>query len=176
MRSTLCPVKPAVGGQTRRPEFMTLNVKMAQLAHHKQLFDVLRCSYGAHSAFMFHYEMESSGHRPPLLLFVPRGRRWWTRFSTQSASPTAWRSSRWRTQGSNRRFPLSWHILLVESNFLSHLLLAPVAPLCRTLPLLLSPFHLTSHLTSAAVLTSSSSASPPFSLPLSSLSLCSFVQ
>lgn len=108
--------------------------------------------------------------------FFPRGLRWWTRFSTQSASPTAWRSSRWRTQGSNRRFPLPWHLLLVESNFLSHLLLAPVAPLCHTLPLLLSPFQLTSHLPSAAILTSASSVSPPFSLLLSSLSLRTFVQ
>lgn len=38
-----------------------------------------------------------------------RGRRWWTRSCTQSASPTVWRSSLWKTQDSNRRFLSVWY-------------------------------------------------------------------
>lgn len=44
-----------------------------------------------------------------IFLFVSRGQRWWTRFCTQSASQTVWRSSLWKMQDSNRRFPLPWH-------------------------------------------------------------------
>lgn len=86
-------------------------------------------------------------------LFVSRGRRQWTRFCTQSASPTVWRSSPWRTQDSNRRFPLSLLTVkpsVVKTNLASYS--SPHTTTFQTPPLfscpasiyLISPFHLRS--------------------------------
>lgn len=137
-------------------------------------------------------------------LFVSRGRRWWTRFSTQSASPTVWRSSLWRMQDSNRRFPRSRHLLfnLISSPCLlltpsplkhsstSPLLTFPLPPafsLPSPLLLFLHPLFslpsISSHLLTLAhhppflgCLDLSNFASPPFSLPLTSLNLCFSIQ
>lgn len=54
-----------------------------------------------------------------LLALVRRGQRWWTRSCTQSASPTAWRSSLWRMQDSNRRFPSTSPVIQPSANLIS---------------------------------------------------------
>lgn len=125
-------------------------------------------------------EQEPSSQTSMCCLCFVRGRRWWIKFCTPSASPTVWRSSLWRMQDSNRTFSSSSSALpvtsllydVISSPFLlltpspvKHLPTSPSLPfpilvsLCLSphfsLPSLVSPPHLSfSHLlTSSAVLT-----------------------
>lgn len=131
----------------------------------------------AQPPFLFVLRWKALVTSPCLALFVSRGRRWWTRFSTQSASPTVWKSSLWRTQDSNRRFPLSSRLSWFNPVYSPFVLLAPSPlrhsstspPLTSPLPpvfsaLSLSPWLASSLLTSIHFVSPrhlSSSPSPP---------------